>query len=172
MQEFNNILLFGGETKNENMPVGFYSSLAMLPLRGKPVIWWQLDNLKNYGIENCIIVVCNNNTKLIEYAKNVISQNFKIKIVQVGSHKNILSSLKYGLQKADLSLPTRVILGDTLIPESINDDTDILFTSKKITSSENWCLVKTDKKENLEFIDKEANISVKEIGRASCRDRV
>lgn len=161
MQEFNNILLFGGETKNENLPVGFYSSLALLPLRGKPVIWWQLENLKNYGIENCIIVVCNNNQKLIDYCKNVLCQNFKIKLVQVGSHKNILSSLKYGLQKADEELPTRVILGDTLIPESINDETDILFTSTKITSSENWCLIGHDKN-NLYFIDKEQNVSVKD----------
>lgn len=161
MQEFNNILLFGGETKNENMPVGFYSSLALLPLRGKPVIWWQLENLKNYGIENCIIVVCNNNQKLIDYCKNVLSQSFKIKLVQVGSHKNILSSLKYGLQKADEKLPTRVILGDTLIPESINDETDVLFTSTKITSSENWCLVKHNKN-NLYFIDKEQNVSIKD----------
>ena len=159
MQEFNNILLFGGETKNENLPVGFYSSLALLPLRGKPVIWWQLENLKNYGIENCIIVVCNNNTKLIDYCKNVLCQNFKIKLVQVGSHKNILSSLKYGLQKADEKLPTRVILGDTLIPESITDETNILFTSTKITSSENWCLVKHNKND-LYFIDKEQNISI------------
>ena len=161
MQEFNNILLFGGETKNENLPVGFYSSLALLPLRGKPVIWWQLENLKNYGIENCIIVVCNNNQKLIDYCKNVLCQNFKIKLVQVGSHKNILSSLKYGLQKADEELPTRVILGDTLIPESISDETDILFTSTKITSSENWCLIGHDKN-NLYFIDKEQNVSVKD----------
>ena len=60
MQEFNNILLFGGETKNENMPVGFYSSLALLPLRGKSVILRQLENLKeSYGLNKFIIVVCN-----------------------------------------------------------------------------------------------------------------
>lgn len=158
MQEFNNILLFGGETKNENMPVGFYSSLALLLLRGKPVIWWQLENLKNYGIDNYIVVVCNNNLKLIKYIKEVLAQNFKIKLVLVGSNKNILSSLKYGLKKANLKLPTRIILGDTNIPESINDDTDILYTSNKITSSENWCLIERGNNGNLNFYDKEINI--------------
>ena len=64
---FNNIILFGGETKNENMPVGFYSSLAMLPLRGKPVVWWQFQNLKEQGLEKFILVVCKNNEKLIKY---------------------------------------------------------------------------------------------------------
>ena len=161
MQKFNNILLFGGETKNENLPVGFYSSLALLPLRGKPVIWRQLENLKNYGVEDVIIVVCNNNRKLIDYCKNILSQSFKIKLVQIGSHKNILSSLKYGLQKADEKLPTRVILGDTYIPESINDETDVLYTSKKITSSENWCLVERND-DRLYFIDKEQKVSIKD----------
>ena len=162
VQKFNNILLFGGETKNENMPVGFYSSLALLPLRGKPIIWWQLENLKKYGIENCIIVVCNNNRKLIEYCKNILSQNFKIKLVKVESHKNILSSLKYGLQKADTKLPTRVILGDTLILDSINDETDVLFTSTQITTSENWCLVDKGTESGLNFIDKEIKVPLKD----------
>ena len=154
MQEFNNILLFGGETKNENMPVGFYSSLAMLPLRGKPIIWWQLNNLKSYGLEKFIIAVCSNNTKLIEYIKNVLNATFDIKLVLVNSKKNILSSLKYTLKQANLSLPTRVILGDTLITNSINESVDLIFTSKDFTTSDNWCLV--DKQGN--FYDKEKNI--------------
>lgn len=154
MQEFNNILLFGGETKNENMLVGFYSSLAMLPLRGKPIIWWQLNNLKSYGLEKFIIAVCSNNTKLIEYIKNVLNATFDIKLVLVNSKKNILSSLKYTLKQANLSLPTRVILGDTLITNSINESVDLIFTSKDFTTSDNWCLV--DKQGN--FYDKEKNI--------------
>ena len=44
MQKFNNVILFGGETKSENIPTGFYSSLALLPLRGKPAIFRQLEN--------------------------------------------------------------------------------------------------------------------------------
>lgn len=161
MKHFNNILLFGGETKNENMPTGFYSSFALLPLRGKPIIWWQLENLRNCGIGNCIIVVCSENQKLVEYCEDVLLQNFRIKITQVTSHKDILFSLKCGLQKANFNLPTRIILGDTLVLKSINNETDILFTSKKINLSGNWCLVKTTQKE-LEFIDKEENVSIED----------
>ncbi len=161
MQKFNNILLFGGETKNENMPVGFYSSLALLPLRGKPVIWWQLNNLKKYGMDKFIIAVCSNNFKLIDYIKNILIENFNIELVLVSSKKNILSSLKYSLQKADLSLPTRVVLGDTLIPESINDETDVLFTSKDIITSDSWCLVEKDSKNYVtEFFDKQKNLDL------------
>lgn len=157
---FNNIILFGGETKNENMPMGFYSSLAMLLLRGKPVIWWQLQNLKEQGLDSFILVVCKDNTKLIEYTKNVLSENFDIKLVQVGSRKNILSSLKYGLQVADLNLPTRVILGDTMLTQSISDETDILFSSKEISTSQNWCLVDNSGKNGLYFYDRRKNLDV------------
>ena len=161
MQKFNNILLFGGETKNENMPVGFYSSLALLPLRGKPVIWWQLNNLKKYGLDKFIIAVCSNNIKFIDYIKNILMENFDIELVLVSSKKNILSSLKYSLQKADINLPTRVILGDTLIPDSIDDRTDIIFTSNDITTSDNWCLTEKDKDDNVvKFYDKQKNLSL------------
>lgn len=157
---FNNIILFGGETKNANMPVGFYSSLAMLPLRGKPVVWWQFQNLKNQGLEKFILVVCNDNKKLISYTKNILCENFDITLVQVNNKKNILSSLKYGLQIADLNKPTRVILGDTLITDSISIKTDILFTSKEFSTSQDWCLVDNSGRQGLYFYDKEINLDL------------
>lgn len=158
VQKFNNVILFGGETKSENIPTGFYSSLALLPLRGKPVIFRQLENLKNsYGLDNFIIVVCNDNYKLINYIKNVLKEKADIKLIKVNSKKNILSSLKYALQKADPNLPTRVLLGDTMIPKSIDNEKDIIFTSKNITVSQNWCLV--DSQGN--FYDKMKNINLK-----------
>ena len=159
-KDFNNIILFGGETKNENMPMGFYSSLAMLPLRGKPVVWWQFQNLKEQGLNKFILVVCKDNKKLIEYTKNVLSESFDIQLVQLGSKKNILSSLKYGLQIADSNLPTRVILGDTLLTQSINNETDILFTSKDFSTSQNWCLVDNSGDNGLYFYDKRKNIDI------------
>ena len=76
-----------------------------------------------------------------DYIKNILSEKFEIKLVQVNSKKNILSSLKYALKKADLNLPTRVLLGDTMIPKSIDEEEDVIFTSKDITMSDNWCLV-------------------------------
>lgn len=157
---FNNIILFGGETKNENMPVGFYSSLAMLPLRGKPVVWWQFQNLKEQGLEKFILVVCKNNEKLIKYTTDILCENFDIQLVQVGSNKNILSSLKYGLQVATPNCPTRVILGDTLLTQSINNETDILFTSEDFSTSQNWCLVENKGENDLYFYDKRKNISI------------
>jgi len=160
LQKFNNILLFGGETKNENMPVGFYSSLAMLPLRGKPIVWWQFQNLKEQGLDKFILVVCRNNKKLIEYAKHVLCESFDIKLVLVNSKKNILSSLKYGLQAGKPDLPTRVILGDTMLTESIDEETDVLFSSKEFSTSENWCLVEKLEDNSLYFFDKCSKISL------------
>lgn len=159
MSDFNTILLFGGETKNENMPVGFYSSLALLPLQGKPIIWWQLDNLRKHNIDNFIIVVCKENKKLIDYINNILKESFKIKLVLINKNKNILSSLKYGLLNSEINKPTRVILGDTYIPESISSEKDVLYTSKEFFTSENWCLIENSGKA-LQFFDKMPNIDV------------
>lgn len=161
MKKFNNILLFGGSTKNENMPSGFYSSLAMYPLRGKPVIYWQLSNLKQIGIDNFIIVVSKDNLKLIKYVKNILSANYDIKLVLLNSKKTILSSLKYALKECEQKLPTRVILGDTMLTKSINSDLDIIYTSKDFSVSANWCLISKDKNNIIDkFYDKKKDISI------------
>lgn len=165
MKKFNNILLFGGATKNENMPSGFYSSLAMYPLRGKPIIWWQLNNLKQAGLENFIIVASKDNAKLIDYIKNILTNYYDIRLVLLNSRKTILSSLKYALKECDTNLPTRVILGDTMLSQSINSELDTIYTSKDFSVSENWCLISKNKtniiekfydKQKVEIEDKEA----------------
>lgn len=167
MSEFNNILLFAGETKSENIPMGYFSSLAMITLRGKPIIWWQLDNLKNQGINDFILVLNKNNMKLVDYVKNVLLKSFEIKIVLVNNKESILNSFKQGLKIANPKVPTRLILGDTLISKSISNETDILYTSKNISFSDYWCLVSKkdgiidkfyDKQSNLNLMDKEAII--------------
>ena len=53
-------------------------------------------------------------------------------------------------------MPTRVLLGDTLITKSIDENEDIIYTSDEVTISENWCL--TDGKGN--FYDKQKNIDL------------
>ena len=163
MKKFNNIILFAGEPNKENIPLGYFSSLATIPLRGKPIIWWQLENLKQQGIDNTILVLNRNNTKIIKYAMDVLSNNFNIKIVLISGQKSILGSFKQGLKHADIKIPTRVILGDSLIIESFPDETDLILTSSKVGFSDNWCLLDKNESGIIErFYDKQKNINTED----------
>ena len=162
MKKFNNILLYGGTTKNENMPVGFYSSYALLSLHGKPIIWWQLETLKKQGLSDFIILISKENTKLLDYANKVLTENFSgIKIVAIEKSNSIIDSMSFALNNADLSVPTRIILGDTLISHSISDDVDVVYTSNKFSTSENWCLTEKDSEGFVtKFYDKKKYLSI------------
>lgn len=123
------------------MPNAFYSSFALYPIKGKPIILRQLENLKNtYGMERFILVINRDNDKLVNYAKKFLTGLFDLKIVLSSGGKTILHSLSQGLLKADRKLPTRVILGDTMIARSIDGQTDVIYTSPHFRFSQNWCL--------------------------------
>ena len=64
------------------------------------------------------------------------------------------------MKKANLNIPTRVILGDTFLNKSISEEKDILYTSKNFTISDNWCLVEKSKN-TINFYDKQNNLDTK-----------
>ncbi len=162
MKKFNNILLYGGITKNENMPVGFYSSYALLFLHSKPIIWWQLETLEKQGLSDFIILISKENEKLLDYAEKVLKENFPgINVVVIEKSNCIIDSMKFALNNSDLSIPTRIILGDTLIPHSISNDIDVVYTSSKFSTSENWCLIEKDNNGFVtKFYDKKKYLSI------------
>lgn len=55
---------------------------------------------------------------------------------------------------ANPNIPTRVILGDTLLTKSINNETDILFTSKDFQLLRIGVLLRIRKKEIYLFMIK------------------
>lgn len=159
--KMNNIMLFAGSTSHENLPMGYVSSIAMLPLRGKPVIWWQLNNLKTHGVTDMILVLNKDDLRLANYVKDICSEILNIKIVFINRKKPILSSLKSALKEADLNLPTRVILGDTFLTSDFPQDTDLFLTSKSVSFSDYWCLVDKNKNEKVEnFYDKKKGLDL------------
>lgn len=159
--KMNNIMLFAGSTSHENIPIGCVASIAMLPLRGKPIIWWQLNNLKTRGIGDMILVLNKDDFRLANYVKDICSELLNIKIVFINRKKPILSSLKSALKEADLNLPTRVILGDTFLTSDFPNDTDLFLTSKSVSFSDYWCLVDKNKNEKIEnFYDKKKGLDL------------
>jgi dTDP-glucose pyrophosphorylase len=164
LKKFNNIILFGTDLKN-NISDGNFSSIALVPIHGKPVIWWQLKNLLDQGVNSPFILVLNrDNEKLKTYVNIVLVKKFNIKIALVNPKKTILNSFKCALSLSDKELPTRLILGDTLVTRSINNEEDVIFTSLKDVVSDYWCLVETTSEGVAKnFFDKKKGIKNKQV---------
>src|SRR5688572_7461129 len=67
MAEETTIILCGGQINFTNLPVGSNLSNAMIPVNGKPVIGWILDDLLSKGFDAVVIVLRESNHRLAEF---------------------------------------------------------------------------------------------------------
>lgn len=151
----NTIILSAGKIDYRQLPFGVHQSNATIPVNGKPVISWILDDLIQKGYQTITIVVREENTKLKQLLQKHYSKRIQLKILSLHNPHSILDSLFAGLSnQTRANEPVQVILGDTLIYDSFENNPDTLFVSNVKTSS-NWCIAKTNQKgELIELVDK------------------
>jgi len=126
-----------------------YSSNAMLPLNGKPVISWIIDNLKEKKIKDIVIVSKDDDKELNQFLKWAYND---VKLVHVTNNesKSILDSLYAGIKSISIHADhvINVLLGDTLIYDSFDEDVDFLYAGYK-NDSKRWCYIETNNNNEL-----------------------
>ena len=143
------IIPCAGDFQDSNSGFVNYSSNAMLPLNGKPVISWIVDNLKEKKINDIIIVSRFDDKDLNEFLNWAYNE---LKLVHVeGSVKNsILDSIYAGLSNVSISENhiISILLGDTLIFDPFHENLDFLYFGLK-NDSKKWCYLELDTYNNL-----------------------
>jgi UTP-glucose-1-phosphate uridylyltransferase len=133
----------------------------LLPIKGKPLIWWQITNCQAKGISPIILVLNKLDTKTKDYVEKLFVRDSEIE-TSISDQSSIICSLQNGLRVADPSLPTRVILGDTYIDEDIPYRSDMLLTSRYVGVTEYWCLLDRRPDDSVHsFYDKIKNLDKK-----------
>lgn len=133
------IILSAGKIDYTCLPFGMHQSNATIPLNGKPVISWILDDLIQKGITEITVVVRKENAKLIQLLEKHYSKRQKVSIAPVINPNSILDSLKAGLDKdSPNDEPIQIILGDTLIYDTYTQMENTVYISD-VKNSENWC---------------------------------
>lgn len=153
------VILSAGSVNYTNLPIKTNTSNAMVPVNGKPVISWILDNLiQTQAGGNVIIVVREDDDLIQEFINRVYFNRLSIKLISLSESKSILHSLRAGLKHVN-SKGVRVVLGDTLvkdIEQSVHEDFVYL---QEVDDSSRWCLaVLNDRSEVSYYIDKQPNI--------------
>lgn len=116
----------------------------MIPVNGKPVIGWILDDLEQKGFQEVVIVLQFDNQKLYNYVHWTYSGRLDVHFAYVQPHGSILHSLLAGLSWIVPEKSVYVVLGDTLIEDAIPEQqTDFLYTGT-YDEPENWCLAQGD----------------------------
>jgi dTDP-glucose pyrophosphorylase len=136
----NTIVLAAGQLNHRLLPMGAHQSNATLPVNGKPVISWLLDDLLEKNIRAATIVLRADNHRLAELLRVCYAHKFALTLVALEDSKSVVASLQSGLANADAHMPTRVILGDTLVRDDFqNMAGDFVFTSL-VGVSDIWCV--------------------------------
>lgn len=149
------IILAAGKIDYTRLPFGMHQSNATIPVNGKPVISWILDDLIKKGCKDITVVVREENNRLKQLLLKHYSKRIELDIVSLDNPNSILDSLHAGLKFQSVNKNSvQVILGDTLIYDSFNDMHDTLYVAP-VKTSENWCVINTNNQgELIELIDK------------------
>jgi dTDP-glucose pyrophosphorylase len=138
------IIPCAGDFQNSNSGFVNYSSNAMLPLNGKPVISWIIDSLLDKNIHEIVIVCRKEDVELNNFLKWAYS-NIKIVHVEKETSKTILESIYSGLRSIEISSnhTIGILLGDTLIFDHFDLSLDYLFAGYK-NDAKKWCFLEVD----------------------------
>ena len=148
------IILCGGPINYSNLPIGTNLSNAMIPVNGKPVIGWILDDLLAKGIDSAVVVLRERDLRLRRFLEQAYSGRMDIATAPLLSDGTILHSLLAGLHRSPSDGLVRIILGDTLIHDDYHSDSDFVYVGE-VEDSRRWCLVESDEAGRVSgYIDK------------------
>lgn len=137
------ILLCAGPMNYSDMSVNTTQSNAMVPVNGKPVVGWLLDDLLAKRIGQVTVVLRDQDQRLKSFLAKAYKGRMRIVLVPLKQEGSILQSLQAGLSCSATNGLVRIVLGDTLIRDSYERDEDFVYTGH-VNDSRRWCLVSAD----------------------------
>ncbi len=117
---------------------------TMLPINGKPVIGYILEDIKERGITEVVIVLNEADDHTEKYVVQKFGTKLSITIVRNTAYERGVGYSIY--QAAEYVVAARgvlVYLGDTIYKGPLTLDADFLVTTDSFESSDKWCFVET-----------------------------
>lgn len=159
MNQEQTIILCGGAINFLNLTINTSHSHAMIPVNGKPVIGWILDDLLSKNIDNIVIIRRAGDVQLGEFLDRAYQRRIKIKQVALVNNGTIIQSLKAGLDNCNSLRMVRVILGDTLVCDPFEGEANFSYVAE-VADSHRWCVTQTDEQENIiGYLDKKEGLT-------------
>lgn len=146
MKKINTLILAAGKFDVKNISAGMITEVGLLPIRGKPAIGWIIDSAKKNGATDIKIVLRQNNTRLSRFLNYRYPE---VEQVLLGENEEMAISLIALLNLCENTVPTQIILGDTLLQGDFPTEGDVFLSSEQIKASKNWCLVEKNEENHI-----------------------
>ncbi|MCB9354243.1 MAG: hypothetical protein H6575_06720 [Lewinellaceae bacterium] len=133
-------------------------SAAMVPINGKPIIGWILDNLIKQGLNDFVLLIPKNDKQIQNYLGQRYQRERKIDFVEVEDPwhpKGVANSILEGLNKEDADADIFIVLGHTICESEFSFDNDWVMYDYVNSEQSRWCYIETnDDNEVIKFVDK------------------
>jgi len=133
------IVLCAGPINYTNLPISTNLSNAMIPVNGKPVIGWILDDLHSKGIRQIVVVLREEEQRLKAFLRRAYADKFDLHLATLTTGGTIVQSLQAGLLCVPSDGLIRIVLGDTLITDPFDGEDDFVYVGP-VEDSRRWCL--------------------------------
>jgi len=128
---------------------------TMLPINGKPVIGYILDNLITRSITNAVLVLNSLDTVTEKYVSKKFGQKLNISFVYNESHERGVGYAIYtALPRIQRNHKILIYLGDTIYQGPLSFESDFLVTTNEYQTSDKWCFVEKNARNGLTYINK------------------
>ena len=153
------IILCGGPISYSSLPIGTNQSNAMIPVNGKPVIGWILDDLVQKGVKSVTVVLREQDHRLQSFLQRAYTGRLDVVIAPLRHEGTIIQSVQAGLNRSSGGGLVRTILGDTLIRDPFDRAGDFVYVGA-VDDSRRWCLAVTAANGIIiDYIDKQETAS-------------
>lgn len=120
---------------------------AMLPINGKPVIGYIVEDLLSRQINRIVVVLNKNDSHTEKYLVNKFGTKSEINVVYNSDcDRGCGFSISLGTKYLKDEEGAFVYLGDTIYNSALSFNKNFLLVSKKYESSEKWCFVEEQAK--------------------------
>ncbi len=105
----NTIILCAGPINTISLPVGTNLSNAMIPVLGKPVVGWILDDLMAKGIFDATVVLRQEDKQLASFLERAYMKRMNLYLAPLTESSSIVESLRIGVNRRPVNGTLRVI---------------------------------------------------------------
>jgi dTDP-glucose pyrophosphorylase len=118
---------------------------TMLPINGKPVIGYILEDLLSRGITRSVIALHDNDQHTENYVTKKFGSKLQLCIIRNESiNRGLGHAIHQALEYVDDSSEVLIYLGDTVYRGPLDFTEDFVVTSSEFDHASHWCIIEDD----------------------------
>ncbi|MGD8779523.1 MAG: sugar phosphate nucleotidyltransferase [Ignavibacteria bacterium] len=137
------IIPAAGPITEQILPISSGIPTSMVPVNGKPIIGWILDELVSQKLTKITIALGDGSERVIRYIEKMYKNKANIEFCFPDHDYGLSYTIYYTLETQSIESPILIVLGDTIFRGKLNFDYDWIMYHE-VYESFRWCSIEID----------------------------